>query len=824
MHRRRRAAAQLLFVLCVSATPAAGPAWGQVPALPAAPPPAALPPAALPPAALPPAAPPAPGAPPPPDAAAPSLPPELAAASGAPGDAELEESDEGGALTLEEIVNPLVTTASQRAESARAAPAWIITLTGDELRERGYVELTDIFDDLPGMDVIRPWGDAYVRSYWRGYRHVLGSPFLFMVDGRIYNHLWLNETQIMAAVPLSSIERVEVVYGPGSAVYGPNAAIGVINVITKEPGAKQYGLTSAIDLMVRTPQSALGTTGPDDSMKVGDMSVMYRGDGFTLRLASRVEQGIVESAAAERFEWTRSRYSRDPELWGGFVEALDLGGPFRSPNEKQAVDARLTLKDTEIGAQLYRMVTGAGFLYPGDKLHVSQLFTTLERSVYLRHRQELSSSVASTTVLRWRSSDVDDPTTALERDNDANAVTFQYWKSVNSSFTLSQDFSILAAENLLLRPDALLFDFGVRYEHRDLQKGYVIEGADSWWPADRPLDGAGGGGGAYVFPEPVTSGGVLQNRGEVHVAGAYLLSKYRFLEDHSVDLGVRLDYNTLLERFDPTFRGGYVGRFLDALTLKLLYGQAIQEPTWRELFGAWSGTGANPGLLPERSETFEAGVGYTLAPPFGRDWLDLYVTGWLVRYEDAILNVQGSGQNVGRRVLGGADLSAMALLPVPLVRQLRVWAYYSPYFIARQGSDEEDTLGALKVIGDLAPQKLMGGVSLQANHYFGATVLGRCIAERDTVATNPVDTVPAYCTFDANLRLRDLPVDGLSFAFRVTNLLNTAYFHPGIQEASSGTTPGRWEEGRWIGSGAGYYNSLLPQPGRAFMLRMSLQL
>lgn len=757
-------------------------------------------------------------------AAPPALPPELAGLVGAPsGDAQLEEDDAEGALTLEEIANPLVTTASRRAEGARAAPAWIITITGDEMRERGYVELTDIFDDLPGMDVIRPWGDAYVRSYWRGYRHLLGDPFLFMVDGRIYNQLWINDTQIMAAVPLSDIERVEVVYGPASAVYGPNAAVGVINVITKTPDPKSYGLKSTVDLMVRAPQSALDTFGPNESMKTGDMSVMHRGDGYTLRLAGRLEQGAIEAAAAENFEWTKSRYFNDPKLWGGFVEYENIAGPFKSINEKQAIDAQLILKDTEVGAVLYRMSTGSGFTYPADKLHTRQLFTLLERSIYARHRQEFGSRLVSTTMLQWRWSDVADPTTAVERDNANNAVSFQYWKSENSSAVISQDFSLVAAENLLLRPDMLLFDFGVRYEHRDLQKDYLKTGNDVYWPVDRPLIGDGATDG-YPFPAPVPSGTVLNNRGQVHVAGAYVLSKYRFLEQHSIDLGLRFDYNTLLKRFDPTFRGGYVGRFLDAVSVKLLYGQAIQEPTWRELYGDWTGEGTRPGLLPERSDTFEAGVGYTLAQPFSRDWLDVYATAWFVRYEDAILSTTEGNQQVGRRILSGADFSAVALLPVPLVRQLRLWVFYSPYFVAREGTDEEDSIGDLQVIGDLAPQKIMGGVTLQANHYMGGTLLGRCISDRDTVATNPEDVVAGYCTFDANLRLRDLPVDGLTMSFRVTNLLNTVYFHPGLEDASSGTTPGRWENGTWIGSGPGYYSSLLPQPGRAFMLRLSLDM
>src|SRR6185437_5956330 len=102
----------------------------------------------------------------------------------------------------------------------------------DDLEARGYTELLDLFDDLPGMDVVRPWGDDYIKVYWRGYRTDVNFPFLLLVDGQELNSLWSGDASAAAAMPMSEIDHVEIVYGPVSAVYGANAFMGVVNVIT----------------------------------------------------------------------------------------------------------------------------------------------------------------------------------------------------------------------------------------------------------------------------------------------------------------------------------------------------------------------------------------------------------------------------------------------------------------------------------------------------------------------------------------------------------------------------------------------------------------
>ncbi|MFO0660558.1 MAG: Plug domain-containing protein [Polyangiaceae bacterium] len=61
--------------------------------------------------------------------------------------------------------------------------------------------------------------DIYFKSYWRGYRQGSGAdPHSVMVDGMVFNHLFYRDAQILSTFPLTNTKRIEVVYGPASAI------------------------------------------------------------------------------------------------------------------------------------------------------------------------------------------------------------------------------------------------------------------------------------------------------------------------------------------------------------------------------------------------------------------------------------------------------------------------------------------------------------------------------------------------------------------------------------------------------------------------------
>ncbi|MEO1336474.1 MAG: TonB-dependent receptor plug domain-containing protein, partial [Myxococcota bacterium] len=361
----------------------------------------------------------------------PGLPPEVTG--------ELDKKDEGDGsdvLTIEEIVDNLVLSASNREESALTAPAWVLTITREDIDDRGYQELTDLLDDLPGMDVVRPYGDTYFRSYWRGYRNLIGAPYLLLVDGLVFNHLYLNEAEIMASFPIAAVERVEIVYGPASAVYGPNAAMGVINVITRAGRKAQPGPKASARFFITAPTgSSIDFT---TMSKVADLFVRYQGNGWWASASGRFDVINLDPSISERFEYTSNRYYENRRFYGEFLDRPELAGPFKSENRKQALDLRFGFGDAEIIFQRYRMRGGTGLIYPADRAPNRIPYVTLEQSLSLRYRHDFSKTFSSSTLLRYRESHVDPPSSWLEFDHSVQRVTFQYWQSTNFAFSAAQ--------------------------------------------------------------------------------------------------------------------------------------------------------------------------------------------------------------------------------------------------------------------------------------------------------------------------------------------------------------------------------------------------
>src|SRR5690606_4554589 len=103
-----------------------------------------------------------------------------------------------------------------------------------DIINRGYTDVEQLFHDLPGFDISRNSGLSYADMYQRGYRTAANTDrTLLLVDGVEDNEMWSNSAFISRQYALSNIKRVEIIYGPASTIYGANAFLGVINIITK---------------------------------------------------------------------------------------------------------------------------------------------------------------------------------------------------------------------------------------------------------------------------------------------------------------------------------------------------------------------------------------------------------------------------------------------------------------------------------------------------------------------------------------------------------------------------------------------------------------
>jgi iron complex outermembrane receptor protein len=184
-------------------------------------------------------------------------------------------------------------TASRRALSARKAPATVYVLTAKEMRAAGAVTVWDALRLVPGVDVVETragQGDVSIR----GFNQSTSNRLLVLLDGKTV----LQEFYGLVAweeIPFSSreIDRIEIVKGPASALYGANAIHGVINIITKTPEQLNGGVAgfTAGNKDTRLGSAVYGRRAGKFSYKVSaDYRSMNSFEDADL-LASRVAKG-----------------------------------------------------------------------------------------------------------------------------------------------------------------------------------------------------------------------------------------------------------------------------------------------------------------------------------------------------------------------------------------------------------------------------------------------------------------------------------------------------------------------------------------------------
>ena len=128
-----------------------------------------------------------------------------------------------------------VVSASRRPEKALDAPASISIVEAAEIRARPALSVSEHVRDQPGVDFAKT-GLVQSNVVARGFNNVFSGVLLTMTDNRIARvpSLRIN-VQNFIPVTNEDIERIEVVLGPGSALYGPNSASGVMHIITRSP-------------------------------------------------------------------------------------------------------------------------------------------------------------------------------------------------------------------------------------------------------------------------------------------------------------------------------------------------------------------------------------------------------------------------------------------------------------------------------------------------------------------------------------------------------------------------------------------------------------
>jgi iron complex outermembrane receptor protein len=148
----------------------------------------------------------------------------------------------GGSLKTEEVFEETVVTASRSAQSPLDAPNSTSIITQQDIRLSGITIIPELLRRLAGVDIMEVTG-SQVEVSLRGFNQRLSNKLLVLVDGRsVYTDLLGATIWSDIGIAVEDIERIEVVRGPGSALYGADAFNGVVNIITKTPGEGGHGV------------------------------------------------------------------------------------------------------------------------------------------------------------------------------------------------------------------------------------------------------------------------------------------------------------------------------------------------------------------------------------------------------------------------------------------------------------------------------------------------------------------------------------------------------------------------------------------------------
>ena len=148
-------------------------------------------------------------------------------------------------LPLEELMHIEVTSASKKAQLLSDAPAAIFVINQEDIKRSGATSIPDALRLAPGLEVGRIDANKWAVSA-RGFNGRFANKLLVLIDGRsIYTQAFSGVYWENQDVMLEDIDRIEVIRGPGAALWGANAVNGVINIMTKHSADTKGGLIAA---------------------------------------------------------------------------------------------------------------------------------------------------------------------------------------------------------------------------------------------------------------------------------------------------------------------------------------------------------------------------------------------------------------------------------------------------------------------------------------------------------------------------------------------------------------------------------------------------
>jgi len=641
-----------------------------------------------------------------------------------------------------------VSIATGEKQTLRRAPSIATVITAEDIAAMGATDLDEVMETVPGVHVARS-ANLYAPLYiFRGIYTQANTETLMLLNGVPMTTLYAgNRGNIWGGLPLENVARIEVIRGPGSALYGADAFSGVINIITK----------TAAD----TPGTEFGVRAGSFNSK--DAWIQHGGQLGSVDVAAYLRVG--------RTDGLRNMVTADAQTrYDSLLHTSASLAPSPVNTGHDAIDASLTL-----GYENWRVNmgykdrdnvgTGAGIAYaldPVGKAGSRRFNADLSWADAKISRDWGAGFTAS--YLHYEQL-IPDYFQLLPPGANVGGGAFGSAGAIGAPFTWEEQkrLSAFATYSGFLG-QKLRFSLG----HDDLNLYRTAEYRNFTYAANGAL--VPNVGGALV---DYSAGGLFLLPHRRKVDYGYVQDEWQVAQDWTLTGGVRRDvYSDVGGTTNP--RLALVWDAAYDVTAKVLYGRAFRAPSFGEMYGATNPSNSgNASLRPETIHTMEAAVSWQ-----ARKDTQINVSVFHYVINDLILSIANAGglgstyQNVGNYNGKGAEVEAVW----DASRSLRLTANYSfqrSFDLTHETDAGYAPHNHIYVRGDW---RFAGG-------WMASAQVDR-VGDRDRAFGDSRAALPNYTTVDLTLRT-DRNAHGWGFAGSIRNLFNATVVEPSLAPGTS---------------------------------------
>ncbi|MBQ0719665.1 MAG: TonB-dependent receptor [Gammaproteobacteria bacterium] len=517
------------------------------------------------------------------------------------------------------------------------APAVASVITAQEISQIGATDIDEILETVPGLHVSRNIGYSPIYSF-RGIHTTANPQVLMLINGIPLTNLFHGDRNLVwGGMPVEAISRIEIIRGPGSAIYGADAFAGVINIITQSSSevngtsvGLRYGTSNSKNFWLQTGGA------------IGELAYM----------------AIIEG---RKTDGSSEKINSDSQSVLDFLSGTNASlAPGSINQEGEAFDTRLELTYKDLTFRAGSQIRNNEGLGAG----IARALDPSGQAASKRYNADITYEKINLT-----------PNTGIK----ANISYLQTSQEVADDFILLPPGTTGSPLNPIPYPDGIIGNPEI-YEHhyrasltstfRGIERHELMAGVGYYFGEIYKVEeeknfGIDPATGLPIFPgSPLVDVSdtpfIFLNENERENSYAFVQDVWHLADDWEFTAGLRFDhYSDFGDTANP--RAALVWSARHNLTVKALYGEAFRAPSFAE-----TGEQANPAFLgnpdlkPETLKSYELAFNYKPTYDLTID-LNLFQYYWkdIIHF---IPTTGGSGthtaQNAGEQEGHGLELEA----------------------------------------------------------------------------------------------------------------------------------------------------------------------